>query len=103
MRDCLIACGVLGSSVVALVVFCGGRTVGYPQPPPRREHGCTVGIDWDPRVWHLHPGRMTEVPERQLLLHTTSATSDNTPYAFGKGITDRNQDPLKGNFAGGTV
>ena len=40
---------------------------GLPQPPDRSPHGCTVGIDRDPSVWHLHPGRMMEVPERQLL------------------------------------
>ena len=32
----------------------------------RRDHGCIVGIDRDPPVWHLHPSKMEE-PERQLL------------------------------------
>ena len=38
-----------------------------------------------------------------VLLCTTSTTSDGTLYAFGEGIADRNQDPLKRNAAGGTV
>ena len=37
------------------------------------------------------------------LLYITSATSDNTPCAFGEGIADTNQDPLKLNPARGTV
>ena len=45
------SCGVLGSLLVTLVVFCSFG----------------VGIDQDPTVWHLHPGRTMEVPERQLL------------------------------------
>ena len=27
------------------------HTASYPQPPLRRGHGCTVGIDRDPPVW----------------------------------------------------
>ena len=37
-------------SLVVLVVLCGGHFVSYAQPP-RREHGCTVGIDRYPPVW----------------------------------------------------
>ena len=40
---------LVGSSVV-LVVCYGTLSVSYPQLPPRKEHGCTVGIDWDPPV-----------------------------------------------------
>ena len=47
---------------------CCVSVASYPQPPDRGQHGCTVGIDGDPLVWHLHPGRAVEVPERQLLL-----------------------------------
>ena len=36
-------------------------------PPWRTRHGCTVGIDRDPPVSYFHPGRVVEVPERQLL------------------------------------
>ena len=32
MRECLIACRVLGSLVVAFVVLCGPGAVGCPQP-----------------------------------------------------------------------
>ena len=47
---------------------CCVAVTSYPQPPDRGPHGCTVGIDRDPPVWHLHPSRAVEVPERQLLL-----------------------------------
>ena len=33
----------------------------------------------------------------------SSATSENTPYAFGEGIADRNQDPFTRHSVGGTV
>ena len=52
---------------MTLTVFCGLGVTSYPQPPLQREHGCTVGIDRDPPVWHLHVGRTMEVQERQLL------------------------------------
>ena len=47
---------------------CCVAVTSNPQPPDRGQHGCTVGIDRDPPVWHLHPGRAVEVPEHQLLL-----------------------------------
>ena len=60
----LVECvGLVGCRVT---VFCGLGVASYPQPPDRSQHGCTVGIDRDPPVWHLHPGRVVEVPERQL-------------------------------------
>ena len=31
----------------------------HPRPPDRSQHGCTVGVDRDPRVM-LHPGRVVE-------------------------------------------
>ena len=64
MRVSLECVGVVGCRVT---VFCGLGVASYPQPPDRRQHGRTVGIDPDPRVWLLHPGRVVEVPERQLL------------------------------------
>ena len=67
MRDSYVLWSVLGSLLVTLVMICGLGVASYPQPPDRSQHGCTVGIDRDPPVWHLHPGRVVEVPERQLL------------------------------------
>ena len=32
--------------------------LSYTQPPLRRGHGCTAGIDRDPPAKCLHPGRM---------------------------------------------
>ena len=32
------------------------------------EHGCTVGIDLDPPVWPLHPGRMVEASRAPALV-----------------------------------
>ena len=47
---------------------CSGCGLSYPQPPDRGQHVCAVGIDQDPPVWHLHPDRAVEAPERLLLL-----------------------------------
>ena len=58
---------VVGLSLVVLVVLRGGRFVSNPQPPPRTEHGCSVGFDWDPPVRRPHPGRMMGTSERQLV------------------------------------
>ena len=81
----LVECvGLVGCRVT---IFGGLGVVSYLQPPDRSQHGCTVGIDRDPPMWHPHPGRVVEVPERQLLrtsvlvrvlLHTpkTSSNSD---------------------------
>ena len=61
----LVEClGLVGCRVT---VFCGLGVASYPQPPDRSQHGCTVGIDRDPPMWHLHRGRVVELPERQLL------------------------------------
>ena len=65
LRDSQVLC-VWGSLPVTLVVLCGHGVTSYAQPPDRSQHECTVGIDRDPPVWHLHPGRVVEVPERQL-------------------------------------
>ena len=40
---------------------------------------------------------------RLVFLYTITATSDNMLYGTGEGIADRNQVPLKRNFAGETV
>ena len=37
-------------SLVVLVVLCGAYSVSSPQPPHRRENGCTVGIHLDPHL-----------------------------------------------------
>ena len=48
----LVECvGLVGCRVT---VFCGLGVASYPQPPDRSQHGCTVGIDREPPVWHLH-------------------------------------------------
>ena len=46
---------------------CSACGLSYPQPPDRCPHGCTVGIDLDPLVLRLHPGRMMGTSEGQLL------------------------------------
>ena len=52
VRDYLIACGVLGSLVVAVGLVCGSvlRATPTQQLRWRTRHGCTVGIDQDPPV-----------------------------------------------------
>ena len=57
---------VVGSCTVP-VLCCGAWSVSYPQPPHRREYGCTVGIDRDPPVRCSHPSKLMRTPERQLL------------------------------------
>ena len=48
-----------------------------------------------PNPLGLHPESFTSF--------CSSAASDNTPYAFGEGIADRNQDPFTRHSVGGTV
>ena len=67
MRDLHLSWDVVVGSCTVLVVCCGAWSVTYPQPPPGREHGCTVGIDRDPPVRCSHPGRMMRTPQHQLL------------------------------------
>ena len=55
LRDSLVLWSVLGSLLVTHVVLCGLGVTSYPQHPDRSQHGCTVGTDRDPPVWHLHP------------------------------------------------
>ena len=56
--------GLVGCRVL---VVCGHTAASFQQPPDRSQYGCTVGIDRDPPVRYLHPSKLVEVPERQLL------------------------------------
>ena len=67
LRDFHLSWDVVVGLLVLLVVLCGAWSVSYRQPPLRREHGCTVGIDREPPVWCSHPGRMMRTSDRQLL------------------------------------
>ena len=67
MQDFHLSWDVVVGSLVVLVVLCGACSVSYPQSPPRREHGYTVGIDRDPPVGRLHRGKIMGTSERQPL------------------------------------
>ena len=67
LRGFIISCRVLGSMIVVSCLCCGACTVSYPQPPSRKEHGCTMGVDRDPPVWCSHPSKIMGTSERQLL------------------------------------
>ena len=56
----LVECvGLVGCRVT---VFCGLGVASYPQPPDRSQHGCTVGIDWDPPPPPRQGGGGTRAP-----------------------------------------
>ena len=67
MRDLHLSWDVVVGSCTVMVVCCVAWSVSYPQPPLRRVHECTVGIEKDPPVRCSHPGRMMRTPGRQLL------------------------------------